>query len=1470
MDEHFYLYNEEKQKVEKVTAEKYAQKHAANLAKAKTDADRRLATMDYFTGMRSRTKSILPQQLEMEEKAGESFKEMLTDAERTRQKETSGTEIYAKHQNAARIAEAQKNLTMYRDERCTSVAKDLHISKEDLRAIGSFFGSIKQENLRLAESWMSRNEDPKNMLQAFLEAFITNTADQWDLSSESKLAENAGMMEMISAQYDTMLNILADYRETYDKLPEQYRRMVNRKLGEANGIVNYYRLMRTVITDPYYMTHENRELTMKGSDHDTPRQKRLRSQLWLAKGGLKSLTEYGVKTLDDKLDALCGNLSTTVVMGEELKEQLKVGRNVQLRVQKELRERWEEIEKNGLSGRLRNMSAKGQLRGMDDNGSNKSLFFRARYSMKKLELPERVEGAVNSISAILDQLDFLEAFAKEKVQSSNYYLLEHNYRDIAVMEKVESLSGPLKEMKEAVLAILSVNDQGVMCADMTLVAAFKSAQTKYRAALKAYRNGMSEAGTLNTFFMLPPQQEGMTELLASADKARITLKNSGEEANEKKKNATREKIRSLMLKLAANGYSDADIYKNAKEIMNLMVDKQRVFGNDNKAEFPLFNHICFLAEYLYAKKRRSDIAEAKKQKLSKKLRNALEAEDEELKAYVFAKKGKEYEEGKAHFSLQTAQDAQQQLRLQAEKDSYDLADLKATAAHYMFQEEWARNSRRAEMSFGRRVGKGFFSGLTRFLGWVFSKPKTTCHGRELYEESKEKLTQLPREIETFGNKDAGHTIHHGDGSYAPPVELNKYFKDPMKITLAKDYNDIRALMGNKTGYPQYVTDAEEALFSYCKVRGIVNRDTFEMEQAFLDKFRVSMNAMLSDGCKFIDKNPALSQKLLKTYKDMLSLSNGNLKNKMTKAEYEAAKEQKAIYVRDTYTGDMKESNMRDLPLFPHEPNLNDVKQGTLGDCYLLGATQTILAESPGIIRDMFTDLGNGEVLVRFYAPFGEVKNPDGSIEYRRVDDPEQMGNLGMRSVYVKVKKQYTTGEAHSSDCMWVQLLEVAYAAAGFNHGEAEVKEDGELINLNAELTDGDPQVALMHLTGRKYRTESISKLAVHTMEQSAIDRSDSAKLLQKHILLAGVEPYLWDPIYSSLCSLKEAAIESGESIDEEWKIKTIKEAVSSGLQVARTKNTENTNWKNDLTELVQQGKLTKEEKEDLEKKIKERYFPKGEEKQKQVNRYTDQILRNMKNPGNGNISLLKGYLSLTELAGKIHDELTKEQKPPEAGQKPIEAEKKPIEVEKKPIEAGQKAPEAGQKPAEVKEPTAYERILGRFNNKVPKYRDKQSNLPQGNERSAIKFSVTNFMTLNPENRYTQRELGVLTLLRRQMAKRKGKGEGNAVCFADKGHVRTVLDTKFYNGKWFVLVRDPFNVYRNEYSTQENGIKTESYSSVPTVLTEHFPVRSLSTDLKMGFLGTCWYELKDIAKDVLTVQLQEDDRGKGFADSFDDQ
>lgn len=109
----------------------------------------------------------------------------------------------------------------------------------------------------------------------------------------------------------------------------------------------------------------------------------------------------------------------------------------------------------------------------------------------------------------------------------------------------------------------------------------------------------------------------------------------------------------------------------------------------------------------------------------------------------------------------------------------------------------------------------------------------------------------------------------------------------------------------------------------------------------------------------------------------------------------------------------------DQPLFEHEPCLMDIKQGTVGDCYLLASLASIISTHPEKIKKMMQDNLDGTVTVRFFDT-DEKKTP----------------------IYVKVAKSvpvylYASGktvDAYNNGPLWLKMIEKAYACVRLQDG----------------------------------------------------------------------------------------------------------------------------------------------------------------------------------------------------------------------------------------------------------------------------------------------------------------------------------------------------------------------------------------------------------------------------------------------------
>ncbi len=82
---------------------------------------------------------------------------------------------------------------------------------------------------------------------------------------------------------------------------------------------------------------------------------------------------------------------------------------------------------------------------------------------------------------------------------------------------------------------------------------------------------------------------------------------------------------------------------------------------------------------------------------------------------------------------------------------------------------------------------------------------------------------------------------------------------------------------------------------------------------------------------------------------------------------------------DSYQTDLSLVNFSDRPLFgPNGPQVTDIDQGSVGDCYFLAKLGALAKSNPNFLREMIADLGDGTYAVRFH-------NESGGEVYVRVD-----------------------------------------------------------------------------------------------------------------------------------------------------------------------------------------------------------------------------------------------------------------------------------------------------------------------------------------------------------------------------------------------------------------------------------------------------------------------------------------------------
>lgn len=115
------------------------------------------------------------------------------------------------------------------------------------------------------------------------------------------------------------------------------------------------------------------------------------------------------------------------------------------------------------------------------------------------------------------------------------------------------------------------------------------------------------------------------------------------------------------------------------------------------------------------------------------------------------------------------------------------------------------------------------------------------------------------------------------------------------------------------------------------------------------------------------------------------------------------------------------SDQRNMPLFPHDPSPSDIKQGDIGDCYMVSVLANIAKTNPDKIKEAFRDNGDGTVTVRLF----QRTVP----KYQDYFAPAAKPPTQMEPFYVTVDKTVPR-ETSAQNCLWAALVEKAVVASG--------------------------------------------------------------------------------------------------------------------------------------------------------------------------------------------------------------------------------------------------------------------------------------------------------------------------------------------------------------------------------------------------------------------------------------------------------
>ena len=99
--------------------------------------------------------------------------------------------------------------------------------------------------------------------------------------------------------------------------------------------------------------------------------------------------------------------------------------------------------------------------------------------------------------------------------------------------------------------------------------------------------------------------------------------------------------------------------------------------------------------------------------------------------------------------------------------------------------------------------------------------------------------------------------------------------------------------------------------------------------------------------------------------------------------------------------------------------------------------------------------------------------------------------------------------------------------------------------------------------------------------------------------------------------------------------------------------------------------------------------------------------------------------------------------------------------------------------------------------------------------------------------------------------RKSLRAGKVLACATATHALSIHDVKLYNGRWFILVKDPHNINSFEYTKDQNGALRSDGSLMDKTqkVRQNSRVRKLDGTMLSAVLGISWWELNDFSGNI---------------------
>lgn len=309
---------------------------------------------------------------------------------------------------------------------------------------------------------------------------------------------------------------------------------------------------------------------------------------------------------------------------------------------------------------------------------------------------------------------------------------------------------------------------------------------------------------------------------------------------------------------------------------------------------------------------------------------------------------------------------------------------------------------------------------------------------------RDKKTQITRTLTRRTSKQ--ESVRMGDTIRAETKDQQGKMEHlQVKMRLRMIYNRMkRNLAAGFEGGSKVFASLEELFREYV----LTNRKTLEDRGEAEEKEAKALTALKSALVKVYKETGNISRKYAAILLGLLTEeSSGYLEVPSDGIQVEVKDEEIELGYGQQYGWEKKRNyrECKNMPLFTHRPNIKDIRQGGLRDCYLLAGLLSVVEQNPEEIMNIMRDNDDGTVTVRFQ--LGDTVNT-GGVETREYT-----------SYYITVHKSVPVltkneRDAYSRGALWVKMIEKAYAASGLHRvrkqGDGERKQAYEKLRAKIQ------------------------------------------------------------------------------------------------------------------------------------------------------------------------------------------------------------------------------------------------------------------------------------------------------------------------------------------------------------------------------------------------------------------------------------